>query len=98
MQIPQWVDSKKRRKAERASARLKYILVLLAAKHTGRQSIRALAERCGMDHSTISHYIRQGSFSERAAKRIEGILGRQEITHEWLIDPLEEKKTEPPTG
>jgi hypothetical protein len=93
MQIPQWVERGKRRKAERASARLKYTMTFLAAKHTGRQSIRALAEMVGMDHSTISIYIRRGSFSERAAKRIEEALGTEEVTARFLMEPLEEAQS-----
>lgn len=93
MQIPSWVDAKKRRKADKASARLKYILTLTAAKHTGRQSIRALAERCEMSHSTISLYIRRGSFSEKAAKRIEEIVGQKEITAAFLMNPLGEARS-----
>jgi transcriptional regulator with XRE-family HTH domain len=92
MQIPSWVDAKKRRKADKASARLKYILTLTAAKHTGRQSIRALAERCGMNHSTISLYIRKGAFSEKAAKRIEEVIGREEIAAEFLMNPFVEER------
>lgn len=88
MQIPSWVEKNARSKNAKASARLKYTLTLLAAKHTARQSIRALAEKVGMDHSTISFYIRRGAFSEKAAKRIEENLGSKEITAAFLRNPL----------
>ena len=88
MKIPHWVDARKRKKTERASARLKYVLGVIAATHTGRQSMRALAEKVGMDHSTLSTYIRRGAFSVAAAQRIECTFGRDVVTCEFLLDPL----------
>lgn len=92
MKIPHFVDARKRTKKERQSARLKYVLGVIAAKNTGRQSMRALADMVGLDHSTLSTYIRRGSFSVPAAEKV--IAGLQqhkiapEVTVEQLIDPL----------
>jgi lambda repressor-like predicted transcriptional regulator len=86
--IPPFVDRNKK-KSERASARLRYMLAVLAAKHTGRQSMRALSEMVGLDHSTLSTYIRKGSFSERSANRIAEAIGTDEITADMLMNPLE---------
>jgi hypothetical protein len=88
MEIPTWVDAKKRSKSAKATARLKFMLTYLAAKNTGRGSMRALAELVGLDHSTLSTYIRRGAFSEAAAQRIEAKLGAKQITADMLVDPL----------
>lgn len=92
MDIPNWVDAKKR-KSQKPSARLKYILANLAARHTGRQSMRALAEKVGLDHSTLSLYIRRGSFSVSAAERIQTVLGAKEISAAVLITPMAYDRT-----
>lgn len=86
--IPSWVEKGKTRNAQRASARLDYLLGLLAALHTERKSIRGLAEKVGMDHSTISLYIRQGAFTEAAAFRIVNALKDPKLTISMLMHPL----------
>ena len=86
--IPHWVDKKARSNAARCSARLDYLLGLLAAHHTDRKSLRGLAEKIGMDHSTLSLYVRQGKFTDTAAaKMVEG-LADANLTASMLIDPL----------
>lgn len=86
--IPTWVDKKARSKAEKASARLDYLLGLIAAIHTDRKSIRGVAEKVGLDHSTISLYIRQGKFSEKAAARMVAGIKDEHLTVAMLTDPL----------
>jgi hypothetical protein len=89
MQIPHWVDKGKRSKAEKATARLKYIIGILAAQHTARGSMRSLGEHCGLDHSTIAIYVRRGAFSASAAGVIVGKL-RDPDLHTWhLTRPLD---------
>lgn len=88
MKIPYFVEARKRTKKERAAARLKYVLAVISAKHTGRQSMRALAEKVELDHSTLSTYIRRGSFSVAAAERIVGAIDNCEVTVDQLVDPL----------
>jgi hypothetical protein len=89
MRFPLWVDGKRMSKAARASARLKYMLSMLAAHVDGRQSMRALGDRVGLNHSTLSLYIRRGSFSESAARKIEEKIGRETIPFEYLVAPLD---------
>lgn len=86
--IPTWVDKGKTRNAQRASARLDYLMGLLAALHTERKSIRGLAEKVGMDHSTISLYIRNGAFTEAAANRIVTALKDPKLTAAMLMNPM----------
>lgn len=89
MQIPHFVEAGRKTKKAKASARLKYVLSNLAAQHTSRSSMRALGDLVGLDHSTLSAYIRRGSFSEPAAKRIEDRLGLDsDITAAELMDPM----------
>jgi len=88
MQIPAWVEKGLRTQAQKSRARLKYIVGNLAARHTGRASMRALAEKVGMDHSTISGYIRRGSFSDQAAANVVAALSDSELSVAMLTTPL----------
>lgn len=89
MQFPAWVEGGRMSKAQRATARLKFILNHLALHYTGRNSMRALAEKVGYDHSTLSTYIRRGSFSQQAADEIvEKLECTATIKAEHLVDPL----------
>ena len=88
MKIPQSVDRQNRTKAARASARLRFMLRFVAVQHTHRASMRALGELVGLDHSTLSTYIRVGKFSESAAKRICDKVGHDTISVEMLVNPL----------
>lgn len=92
MNFPKWVDQPRSKKA-RATNRLKYLLTILAANATGRQSMRALAEKVGLDHSTLSGHIRKGSFPKKSATLIELKIGRDTIKHEDLMDPLSISQT-----
>lgn len=90
MRFPAWVDGPRKTKSQRASARLKYIINTLAAQHTDRGSIRALALRVGLDHSTISLYITAGKFTETAAVKIIAALAcvPRDLKPSYLTDPL----------
>jgi hypothetical protein len=89
MLIPAFVEAGRKTKKAKASARLKFVLTNLAAQHTSRSSMRALANLVGLDHSTLSTYIRRGSFSKPAADRIEERIGAvSNITAAELIDPM----------
>lgn len=87
MKFPHWVDQP-RSKDARASNRLKFIITTLAVHATGRQSMRALAEVVGLDHSTLSLNIRRGSFPEKSAALIEEKFGRKLVKREYLMSPL----------
>lgn len=86
--IPSWVDKGKTRSKDKASARLDYLVGLLSALHTERKSVRGLAEVVGMDHSTISLYVRQGEFSVSSAERIVEALKDPKLAVTMLTEPL----------
>ena len=88
MQIPAWVEKGLRSNAAKSTARLKFIVGNIAARHTGRASMRALAEKVGLDHSTISGYIRRGAFSPQAAQAIVSKLNDPTISATMLTVPL----------
>lgn len=88
MQIPAWVEKGLRSNAAKSTARLKFIVGNIAARHTGRASMRALAEKVGMDHSTISGYIRRGAFSEQAALTMVVKLNDPTVSVGMLLSPL----------
>lgn len=87
MIFPAWVD-KPRSKAQRATNRLKYILSQLAIGATERNSMRALGEVVGLDHSTLAIYVRRGQFSEKAARKIEAKFGSDVCPATHLTNPL----------
>lgn len=91
MKFPAWVNGQNKTKQQKASARLKYIMTMLAAKHAPSMSMRGLADIVGLDHSTLSFYIRKGSFSYKAASRIVDALPHGEITIDALMNPLDIK-------
>lgn len=93
MTIPHWVDKGKRSKSEKATARLKYLMSTLAARHTSRSSMRGLADMIDMSHSTLSLYIRRGAFTDSAAKHIVESLKDGELTAEMLMDPMSISKS-----
>lgn len=88
MLIPQWVDTHKRSNNAKSRARLRYVLANIAAKHTGRQSMRALAEHVGVDHSTLSTYVRRGGCSTATAKRIIDTFPDCGLSIENLVNPM----------
>lgn len=89
--FPQWVDAPTR-KAERASNRLQYMLRKTAIELTGTHSMRGLAQLCGMNHSTISKYVKQGRFTEKAACVMEVKIGADKLTAAMLTNPLDIKR------
>jgi hypothetical protein len=88
MQFPKWADGPRLTKAERASGRLKYLVLTLATEHTGRASMRSLANAVGLEHSTVSKSITQGSFSEKSALQILHRLKPRLVTVEMLMNPM----------
>lgn len=93
MQFPTWADSPKMTKHQRAVGRLKCIVMRLSIEHTGRNSMRAFGALVGLDHSTLSKYIKQGHFTEKAACQVQVRLGDPTITAEDLMNPLGIKPT-----
>ena len=90
VRFPHWVDDVSTDQ-ERASARLRYLVNRAAIEATGKQSVRALAEKIEMDHSSISNAIRRGYMSEGMAQAIEQSVGRAVLKANYLINPLKIK-------
>lgn len=72
---------------ERASARLRHMLETLSMMVTARRSMRALAEHVGLDHSTLSYYIRVGRISEDGANTIVKKLGQLVTVKQLMTIP-----------
>lgn len=72
---------------KRASARLRHMLEMLAMQVSTRRSMRALAEHVGLDHSTLSYYIREGRISEDGAKTIVEKLGQLVTVKQLMTIP-----------
>lgn len=89
MRFPAWVDGPRKSKADRASARLKWMLSQAAFALTGKTGMRNLAPLVGLDQSLLYMYIRQGSFTVQSATKIEKALGRKVINAYHLTNPLE---------
>ena len=87
MKFPVWVD-KSPNDTQRARNRLQYIIARAAIEVTGKNSVRALAQRAGIDHSVISYSVRRGQFSADAAVKLEDFAGRHLLPNEWLRHPL----------
>lgn len=96
MKFPQWADGPKLTKQQRAEGRLKFLIFTLAIEHTGRNSMRAFGEVVGLDHSTLSKYVKWGAFTEKAASQVQVRLngkGTTPVTVEMLMNPLSIDKT-----
>lgn len=94
LRFPPWVDNQGSDE-KRATARLRYLVARAAIEATGSQSVRALAKKIEMDHSSISTAIRRGYFSDDMAAAIEAAVGRSSIIKiEHLTEPLKIKVSE----
>ena len=93
MQFPNWADSPKMTKQQRSVGRLKCIVMRLSLEHTGRNSMRAFGALVGLDHSTLSKYVKQGYFTEKAACQVQVRLGDPSLSAQDLMDPLSIKAT-----
>lgn len=98
MQFPKWADNTQLSKQQRASGRLKFITMTLANELSVRGSMRALAEKVGLEHSTITKSVKQGYFSEKSAITMAYHLKAQSpwLTVEMLTSPMEIRKTPRP--
>ena len=96
MHFPSWADGPRLTKKQRATGRLRYILMTLSTELTGRNSMRAFGQLVGLDHSTLSKYITQGYFTEKAASQVQvriGDKGQFKVTAEMLMKPLDIQKS-----
>lgn len=88
MQFPQWVDEQQNDQAK-ATARLRYMMATIAAKRTGRGTLRQFAKLVGIDHSTLAYSVKRGSCTPAVATKIEDTLGREVAPNENFRKPLE---------
>jgi len=92
MQFPYWIDQQQD-KRQRARLRLKFMLSHATLRKYGRTSIHDLARDVQCNHSSVFNAIARGYFTTDMAERIERVLGRTELRHEWLVDPLNVEAT-----
>lgn len=87
MLIPLHIDRPRTSKADRATARLKYIFKEFCRKQRCR-SMREFGKKVGIDHSTLSYHIKDGACSERTAMLLARHLGLGLEDALQLCDPL----------
>lgn len=87
MHFPTWIDHEQDRR-KRARLRLKFMLSHATLRKYGRTSIHDLARDVQCNHSSVFNAIARGYFTTDMAERIERVVGRAELRHEWLVDPL----------
>lgn len=88
--FPQWTHTSGKRelsKANRATARLRFIINYLAMLDSPSATYVALAKALGIHHTTLNVYIARGSFGENVAAKIEAHFGPSVITADMLINP-----------
>lgn len=88
MIFPKWVNKPGTTKQERASNRLRYLVLKLALELDRKNTLQVICDRTGYSHSVISLYINNGKFSPAAAIKFEDTFGRDVCPNEWLRDPL----------
>lgn len=95
MYFPKWVETPKTEQ-ERASARLKFIILLLALHAGARPTLRSFGEKIDMNHTLLWKLINAGSFSRPAATKVIKATGTKLVTVDDLVYPLEIKATKTP--
>ncbi len=93
MHFPVWIDHGKNDLA-RAQCRLKYMLNRVGLEVFGCTTMRGLAKKVGIDHSSLHNACTRGYFTEPMATQIEEAVGRKHLRREYLCKPLEIKAME----
>lgn len=78
MKFPEWVDDPQLDDQGRAQARLKYMIYRAATRNCGRPSLKALARKCDVDHSTLAYGLRKGRLSDAVARKLCDGVGNDE--------------------
>lgn len=94
MKFPQWVDDPKHDNLQRTQARLSYLIGDAAARMCQNGSVRKLAERAGVDRTTIYYAIRAGEVGESLAAKLQEGAGYDAdntpiLPAQYLRAPLE---------
>lgn len=95
MYFPRWVETKKTEE-ERASARLKFIILTLALHNGSRPTLRSFGEAIKINHTLLWKFIDAGSFSRATSAKIIKATGTKLVTVEDLVYPLEIKADKTP--
>lgn len=74
---------------ERASRRLRYMILYAAIRTSPNGSIAGLADHCRIERTQVHAAIKEGRFSANMAAKVERACGRDVVRREWLIFPLE---------
>lgn len=88
MIFPRWVHKPGTTKQEKASNRLRYLVLRLAIDLDKDATLMKVAEYVGFSHSYISLHITKGYFSASLATAFEDKFGRELCPNEWLRNPL----------
>lgn len=86
--FPAWVNEATE-DDDRASRRLRYMVMRAAIESTPKANIAALADLCFIDRTEIHVAMRNGQFSTKMAAKIEKACGRDVVRREWLVFPLQ---------
>lgn len=88
MFFPKWVEAPKN-KDQKASNRLRFLILTLALHHGSRPTLRSFGTDLGINHTLLWKYIDAGSFSRPLAALIIKTTGTKLITADDLVYPLE---------
>lgn len=88
MKFPKWVNGPRSTRQDRASNRLRYLILRLALELDRDNTLQKVAAKVGVSHSVISLYITRGQFSSSLATKFEDTFGRDLCPNEWLRNPL----------
>lgn len=75
-------------RAERAGARLRFIVQHAMLQAWNSVSIKKIANLAGYDHSSVASAFKRGYMSEPMALAFEQAIGRRYLRSEDLMDPL----------
>lgn len=85
MIFPTWTSRRTMNKAQKATARLRYLVNRISADLGPGNSLKSIGDEIGMSYATILNYIDRGSFSEAMANLFEEHF---DIPAMWLMDPM----------
>jgi hypothetical protein len=83
-------------KADRASARLRYIVQYAMLQAWNEINIKRLANMAGYDHSSVASAFARGYMTQAMADGFQQALGRKHLRSEDLIAPLDVENTKSP--
>lgn len=89
MKFPDWVETKRMPKLERAQRRLRYLLRRVAVDATPGGTMKQMCPLVGIDPSSLSCAITRGWCSDSQAIRIADLVGKEHTDWRWLRYPLD---------